>query len=161
MCQHSIRVEWFTGFTAGITVKYSTCAKQNAFVPLSDDVLLAGLSWPCSVPRIKFLKESGLYWVKITGGIKNAERLRSHAAADWWVDSRGRGERLTPYNLLCEWKPDSFSSKSPPTALMWAGYRRAHFTCYCCTNGALIGAGQDYNNHFHSPPHFFSWVSQN
>lgn len=32
---------------------------------------------------------------------------------------------------------------------MWDGYRRAEFTCYCCGKKVLIGASQDYNNHFH------------
>ena len=34
-------------------------------------------------------------------------------------------------------------------ALMRSRYRRADSTCHCRTNTVLIGAGQDYNNHFH------------
>lgn len=57
----------------------------------------------------------------------------------------------TLQSIMARGKPDrkSFLLELFPSALMWARHCRAAGTCYRCAGRVLIGAGQDYNNHFH------------
>lgn len=144
MCQHSIRATDLLDSQQGSRLSTVSVPTQNAFVPLSG---VAWWSWPRSEPRIG-VTQRGLR--RATGEIKNTELIKIQSAADCWVDLRWRRGRLThAISSTCAKNLTASRSCSSPSALMWATYRRADSTCYRRANSALIGAGQDYNNHFH------------